>query len=86
MLVFVNKQIENLSHLEEVDGPGTHLEVVVNNIKIKDKRLVPPKPATNAPKTPSQAPPAGQRASIFFGKMMMRSATSTSTAPPEPEE
>ena len=30
--------ITSLSSLEGIDGPGNHLEVVVNNHKIKDKR------------------------------------------------
>lgn len=30
--------IERLSSLEGVNGPDSHLEVVVNNLKIKDKR------------------------------------------------
>ena len=34
--------ISKLSELEGVDGPGTHLEVVINNLSIKDKRYAPP--------------------------------------------
>jgi hypothetical protein len=37
-LIDVQYLITELSSLDGVDGPGNHLEVCVNNIKIKDKR------------------------------------------------
>ncbi|KAI9090080.1 Vps54-like protein-domain-containing protein [Phlyctochytrium arcticum] len=40
MLMDVQYLIAKLSALDGVDGPGNHLEVVVNNVKIKDKRAV----------------------------------------------
>ncbi|KAI8854401.1 Vps54-like protein-domain-containing protein [Chytridium lagenaria] len=38
LLIDVQFFISQLSALDNVDGPGNHLEVVVNNIKIKDRR------------------------------------------------
>jgi vacuolar protein sorting-associated protein 54 len=38
LLIEVQYLIAQLSSLDGVDGPGNHLEVCVNNIKIKDKR------------------------------------------------
>ncbi|KAJ3080696.1 hypothetical protein HK102_002878, partial [Quaeritorhiza haematococci] len=38
LLINVQYFIERLSSLDGIDGPGNHLEVVVNNIKIKDRR------------------------------------------------
>ncbi|KAJ3102306.1 hypothetical protein HDU97_000663 [Phlyctochytrium planicorne] len=38
LLIDVQYFISQLSSLTNVDGPGSHLEVVVNNIKIKDRR------------------------------------------------
>ncbi len=43
LLIDVQYFIGALSALDGVDGPGNHLEVVVNNIKIKDKRAYPAK-------------------------------------------
>lgn len=44
LLIDVQYLMQKLSSLDGVDGPGNHLEVVVNNIKIKDRRMssVPP--------------------------------------------
>ncbi|KAJ3396863.1 hypothetical protein HDU92_001697 [Lobulomyces angularis] len=39
LLIDVQYYIEKLSGLDLIDGPGNHMEVVVNNIKIKDKRM-----------------------------------------------
>jgi hypothetical protein len=45
LLADVHYLIENLTSLDGVDGPGSQLEVCVNNIKIKDKKTyIPPKP------------------------------------------
>ncbi|KAJ3176129.1 hypothetical protein HDU87_005506 [Geranomyces variabilis] len=38
LLIDVQYLIQQLSALDALDGPGNHLEVVVNNIKIKDRR------------------------------------------------
>ncbi|RKO92475.1 Vps54-like protein-domain-containing protein [Blyttiomyces helicus] len=38
LLIDVQYFIQELSSLDGIDGPGNHLEVVVNNIKIKDRR------------------------------------------------
>ncbi|TPX64370.1 hypothetical protein SpCBS45565_g05926 [Spizellomyces sp. 'palustris'] len=38
LLIDAQYLIHKLSGLDGVDGPGNHLEVVVNNIKIKDRR------------------------------------------------
>jgi len=38
LLIDVQYYIEKLGALDSIDGPGNHLEVVVNNIKIKDRR------------------------------------------------
>ncbi|TPX56657.1 hypothetical protein PhCBS80983_g04395 [Powellomyces hirtus] len=38
LLIDVQHLIEKLSVLDGLDGPGNHLEVVVNNIKIRDRR------------------------------------------------
>ncbi|KAJ3158393.1 hypothetical protein HDU86_002859 [Geranomyces michiganensis] len=38
LLIDVQYLIQQLSALDVLDGPGNHLEVVVNNIKIKDRR------------------------------------------------
>ena len=38
LLIDVQYYIEKLSALDGTDGPSNHMEVVVNNIKIKDKR------------------------------------------------
>ncbi|KAJ3100087.1 hypothetical protein HDU96_010471 [Phlyctochytrium bullatum] len=38
LLIDIQYLINQLSSLDHVDGPGNHLEVVVNNIKIKDRR------------------------------------------------
>lgn len=40
LLIDVQYYIEKLGSLDGIDGPGNHLEVVVNNIKIKDKRAI----------------------------------------------
>ncbi|KAJ3336486.1 hypothetical protein HDU91_001767 [Kappamyces sp. JEL0680] len=67
---------EVLSGLDGVDGPGSQLEVCVNNIRIKDKRtyVPPPKPTPPpaAPKPPP-APPVKSGTSAFgynFGKIL----------------
>lgn len=60
---------ETLSALEGIDGPGSQLEVCVNNIRIKDKRTYqPPKQQSAAPKPP---PPPPQKSTFGynFGKM-----------------
>ena len=38
--------IRQLSSLDGIDGPGNHLEVCVNNTRIKDRRTVPVNSAT----------------------------------------
>lgn len=48
LLIDIQYLITQLSSLDGVDGPGNHLEVCVNNIKIKDKRnYVPAAPRSN---------------------------------------
>ncbi|KAI9203421.1 Vps54-like protein-domain-containing protein [Polychytrium aggregatum] len=42
LLIDIQYFIQNCSDLEGIDGPGNHLEVVVNNIKIKDRRAYVP--------------------------------------------
>jgi vacuolar protein sorting-associated protein 54 len=58
-----------LTALEGIDGPGSQLEVAVNNIRIKDKRTF------QAAKAQVQAPPAppAPKTSGFsynFGKIL----------------
>ncbi|KAJ3299753.1 hypothetical protein HK104_007207 [Borealophlyctis nickersoniae] len=47
LLIDVQYYIHHLSTLDGIDGPGNHLEVVVNNIRIRDRRTV----ATQNPST-----------------------------------
>ncbi|TPX38226.1 hypothetical protein SmJEL517_g00015 [Synchytrium microbalum] len=56
LLIDVQYFIFKLSSLDGADGPGNHLEVVVNNTKIKDRRQVQPRPVSmsmESPVTPS---------------------------------
>nr|KAJ3421355.1 hypothetical protein HK105_003773 [Polyrhizophydium stewartii] len=56
LLMDVQYFIQQLSLLEGVDGPGSHLEVCVNNIKIKDRRTMAACAARSGPAgTPSSA-------------------------------
>lgn len=67
--------ISSLSALEGIDGPGGHLEVCVNNIKIKDRRTwVPaPRPSPGVPKPPPPTPPVPpQKSSYSFGNFGTR--------------
>ena len=75
LLSDVHYLVENLSALDGVDGPGSQLEVCVNNIKIKDKRTyqaqkpapIPEKRGSNPAVQP--APPRNAFA-YSFGKML----------------
>ncbi|KAI8824862.1 Vps54-like protein-domain-containing protein [Fimicolochytrium jonesii] len=49
LLIDVQHLIQKLSALDGVDGPGTALEVAVNNIKIKDRRTAAAPPGTSNP-------------------------------------
>lgn len=67
LLVDAHYFTETLAQLDSCDGPGSHLEVVVNNIKIKDKRVVvPPK----APIMPPKAPIPPSKFALSFGKIL----------------
>ncbi|KAJ3042297.1 hypothetical protein HDV00_007664 [Rhizophlyctis rosea] len=62
LLIDIQYFIQRLSALDGVDGPGNHLEVVVNNIKIKDRRTAPaaaaaPQMNARASSSPGTAPP-----------------------------
>ena len=81
LLAEVQYLIEALSALEDIDGPGNNLEVIVNNIRIKDKRqtnLNPSKPsssstnASNASNTLNAAASSAQQKTSLFFKNMMR--------------
>ncbi|KAI8804520.1 Vps54-like protein-domain-containing protein [Cladochytrium replicatum] len=62
LLIDVQYFIQKLSSLENIDGPGNHLEVVVNNMKIRDKReRLASAPVTSSTGTPGQ-PYAGPAA------------------------
>jgi hypothetical protein len=68
-LADVHYLLENLSNFDGVDGPGSQLEVCVNNIKIKDKRTyVPPPKPTTAGSPDKKTPPA--KAAFSFGNML----------------
>ena len=60
LLIDIQFFIQKLSALDGVDGPGNHLEVVVNNIKIKDRRAAhastAPQMASRASSSPGHAP------------------------------
>ncbi|KAJ3050529.1 hypothetical protein HK097_008530 [Rhizophlyctis rosea] len=65
LLIDIQFFIQKLSALDGVDGPGNHLEVVVNNIKIKDRRAAQqqssaaPQMASRASSSPGHAPSTG---------------------------
>ncbi|KAI8924687.1 hypothetical protein BC831DRAFT_464348 [Entophlyctis helioformis] len=48
LLMDVQYFVQQFSGLDGVDGPGSHLEVVVNNIKIKDRRAASATPLSGA--------------------------------------
>ena len=77
LLAEVQYFIENLSLLEQVDGPGNHLEDVVNNIKIKDKRL---QQAQGTVKNPSTSGSNQSIASTHLKDPLGANTTNTSTA------
>ncbi len=56
---------EVLSGLEGTDGPGSQLEVCVNNIRIKDKRAQQTKPP---PPAPQQTSPTKPKTGFFWQK------------------
>ncbi|KAJ3164013.1 hypothetical protein HDU88_005666 [Geranomyces variabilis] len=58
LLIDVQYLIQQLSALDALDGPGNHLEVVVNNIKIKDRRA---SAAVNTQAAAAAAAMAGQQ-------------------------
>lgn len=77
LLIDVQFLIAELSNLDNVDGPGNHLEVCINNIKIKDKRSYSRSPSISFPhvnKLPvTPTPPAKKNLSVFannFGKIL----------------
>ncbi|KAI8910410.1 Vps54-like protein-domain-containing protein [Gorgonomyces haynaldii] len=83
LLIDVQHLISQLSALVGVDGPGNHLEVCVNNIKIKDKRTyvpansvknVPPAPAAPVPKAGNTSP-VKSNFGYNFGNMLRNQTT-----------
>lgn len=69
LLSDVHYLVENLSALDGVDGPGSQLEVCVNNIKIKDKRTF--QAQKPAPVNPAVQPTPTKNAFAYsFGKML----------------
>lgn len=62
---------ETLAALEGIDGPGSQLEVAVNNIRIKDKRTYQAaKAQTVAPPAPAPPPAKSSGFSYNFGKIL----------------
>ena len=68
--------IEQLSLLQDIDEIGNHLEVVVNNIKIKDKRSYQPFPPPSQ-QAPSQQTQPGQRPSSSIMGMGMNASSAS---------
>lgn len=62
LLKEVEYYLENLGSLSLIDGPGNHLEIVVNNIKIKDPLSV----NETIPAISSQPANAARKATLFF--------------------
>ncbi|KAJ1567300.1 hypothetical protein HK405_006444 [Cladochytrium tenue] len=80
LLMDVQYLINALTALDGIDGPGNHLEVVVNNIRIKDRRMM----ATHTgPPTPSSAASAGG-GSTSGASAGAKAATGTSATGPQP--
>ncbi|KAJ3178270.1 hypothetical protein HDU85_005267 [Gaertneriomyces sp. JEL0708] len=74
LLIDVQYLIQKLSALDGVDGPGNHLEVLVNNTKIKDKRAQIVLPL----------PPAGNTQRRSFDAGQAKPATAGGQPPPPP--
>jgi hypothetical protein len=69
--------IANLSTLEGIDGPGNYLEVVVNNVKIKDKRTYMATSTAGSSATNSNSPAAAIKGTSATGASGLTSRTST---------
>ncbi|KAJ3333446.1 hypothetical protein HDU76_008068 [Blyttiomyces sp. JEL0837] len=88
LLMDVQFLIRGLATLDDIDGPGNHLEVVVNNIKIKDKRIYTP-PAPPAATTPlasvdATASTGGRGMGSFFGTSMTANTGNQGSAAQSP--
>eukprot|EP00842_Homolaphlyctis_polyrhiza_P003858 jgi/Hompol1/4473/HPOL_001732-RA len=75
LLMDVQYFTRQLSSLDGVDGPGSHLEVCVNNIKIKDRRA-----ASATPTGTTLLPGSNNRSGATLGP----SATSSQSQPVSP--
>ena len=72
--------IEHLGLLDDVDGPGNNLEVVVNNIKIKDKRQYQSVQATNLTKGPGTNAGSNQSLASSIKDSTMTAASASAAA------
>jgi vacuolar protein sorting-associated protein 54 len=66
LLADVHHFTEVLSALDGVDGPGSALEVCVNNIRIKDKRTYQLPPKVSAPAAPKPPPPPPSKSGFGY--------------------
>ena len=91
-MIDVQYYIQVLSSLDFVDGPGTRLEVVVNNIRIRDRRergppapgasnaqMPAPNPSAPAPKPVAVPPPSSSSSGSSPLKPMATSAAATAS-------
>ena len=85
MLTDVQYFNHTLSSLEGVDGPGSSLEVVVNNIKIKDKRFMGFGTATEA-KSATTAMPSSPSSTEAAGTGMFAGFRFSTSTRPEPSK
>ncbi|KAI9359276.1 Vps54-like protein-domain-containing protein [Zopfochytrium polystomum] len=74
LLIDVQFLLTSLSSFEGIDGPGNHLEVVVNNIRIKDRR-------TYTATSSAASAGAGSAASPGSGSSSKPPATAASSTP-----
>ena len=75
LLIDVQYLISQLSSLEGLDGPGNHLEVCVNNMKIKDRRTntTQKNPQSIVKPNSGQSSQSKSNFAYSFGKMINKS-------------
>ena len=69
----VRYYLENFSNLSHIDGPSNHLEIILNDVKIKDPRIASNDPLSNplnisntGPALTSQASSTTRKPNMFF--------------------